>query len=105
MLAEANDFPAVDETKRGRYQRITTRDAYIDHLLGYINPANLKPMKLVLNSGNGAAGPVVDAIEARFKTLGVPVEFIKIHNTPDGNFPTVFPILCCRNAGLTRATW
>lgn len=73
-LAEANDFPAVDETKRGRYQRINTRDAYIDHLLGYINPANLKPMKLVLNSGNGAAGPVVDAIEARFKALGVPVE-------------------------------
>ena len=90
-LAEANDFPAVDETKRGRYQRITTRDAYIDHLLGYINPANLKPMKLVLNSGNGAAGPVVDAIEARFKALGVPVEFIKIHNTPDGNFPNGIP--------------
>jgi phosphomannomutase len=40
----------------------------------------------VLNSGNGAAGPVVDAIEARFKTLGVPVEFIKIHK-PDGLFP------------------
>lgn len=90
-LAEANDFPMVDETKRGRYQRITTRDAYIDHLLGYINPAKLKPMKLVLNSGNGAAGPVVDAIEARFKALGVPVEFIKIHNTPDGNFPNGIP--------------
>ncbi|CAC9140594.1 hypothetical protein [Citrobacter werkmanii] len=28
----------------------------------------------------------MDAIEARFKALGVPVEFIKIHNTPDGNF-------------------
>ncbi|MFV7349730.1 phosphomannomutase CpsG, partial [Citrobacter cronae] len=71
-LAEANDFPAVDESRRGRYQRINPRDAYIDHLLGYINPDNLKPMKLVLNSGNGAAGPVVDAIEARFKALGVP---------------------------------
>nr|CAC9140843.1 Phosphomannomutase/phosphoglucomutase [Citrobacter werkmanii] len=90
-LAEANDFPAVDESRRGRYQRINPRDAYIDHLLGYINPGNLKPMKLVLNAGNGAAGPVVDAIEARFKALGVPVEFIKIHNTPDGNFPNGIP--------------
>ncbi|HAT7571770.1 TPA: phosphomannomutase CpsG, partial [Citrobacter werkmanii] len=90
-LAEANNFPAVDESKRGRYQRINPRDAYIDHLLGYINPGNLKPMRLVLNSGNGAAGPVVDAIEARFKSLGVPVEFIKIHNTPDGNFPNGIP--------------
>ncbi len=48
---------------------------------------NLTPLKLVINSGNGAAGPVVDAIEARFKALGAPVELIKVHNTPDGNFP------------------
>ncbi|HAL9329314.1 TPA: phosphomannomutase CpsG, partial [Escherichia coli] len=43
------------------------------------------------NSGNGAAGPVVDAIEARFKALGAPVELIKVHNTPDGNFPNGIP--------------
>lgn len=29
-------FP-VDETKRGRYQQINLRDAYVDHLFGYIN--------------------------------------------------------------------
>ncbi|STH53149.1 phosphomannomutase CpsG [Escherichia coli] len=44
------------------------RDAYVDHLFGYINVKNLTPLKLVINSGNGAAGPVVDAIEARFKS-------------------------------------
>ncbi|EFD9924333.1 hypothetical protein CLH98_005284, partial [Escherichia coli] len=49
------------------------------------------PLKLVINSGNGAAGPVVDAIEARFKALGAPVELIKVHNTPDGNFPNGIP--------------
>lgn len=90
-LAEANDFPPVDETKRGRYQQINLRDAYVDHLFGYINVKNLTPLKLVINSGNGAAGPVVDAIEARFKTLGAPVELIKVHNTPDGNFPNGIP--------------
>ncbi|RLW73791.1 phosphomannomutase CpsG [Escherichia coli] len=90
-LAEANDFPPVDETKRGRYQQITLRDAYVDHLFGYINVKNLMPLKLVINSGNGAAGPVVDAIEARFKALGAPVELIKVHNTPDGNFPNGIP--------------
>ncbi|EOV1398160.1 phosphomannomutase CpsG, partial [Salmonella enterica subsp. enterica serovar Infantis] len=46
------------------------RDAYIDHLLGYISVNNLTPLKLVVNSGNGAAGPVIDAIEARLKALG-----------------------------------
>lgn len=90
-LAEANDFPPVDEARRGSYQQINLRDAYIDHLLSYIDTANLKPLKLVINSGNGAAGPVVDAIEARFKALNLPVSFIKVHNTPDGNFPNGIP--------------
>ncbi len=57
----------------------------------------------MINSGNGAAGPVVDAIEARFKALGAPVELIKVHNTPDGNFPTVFLTRYCRNVATTPA--
>ena len=90
-LAEANDFPPVNESARGSYKQIDLRKEYIDHLLGYINVANLKPLKLVINSGNGAAGPVVDALEARFKALNVPVTFVKVHNTPDGNFPNGIP--------------
>ena len=90
-LAQANDFPPVNPEKRGSYNILNLRDEYVDHLLGYIDIRNLKPLKLVLNAGNGAAGPVVDAIEARFKALGAPVEFIKIHNTPDGNFPNGIP--------------
>ncbi|MEL5457971.1 phosphomannomutase, partial [Serratia ureilytica] len=34
---------------------------------------------------------VIDAIEARFKQLQVPVEFIKVHHQPDGNFPNGIP--------------
>ncbi len=49
-LAEANDFPPVDETKRGRYQQINLRDAYVDHLFGYINFKTLR-RSLVINSG------------------------------------------------------
>lgn len=90
-LAEANDFPPVNGARRGSYRPITLRDDYIDHLLGYINLKNLTPLKLVINSGNGAAGPVVDAIEARLEALGAPVEFIKIYNTPDGTFPNGIP--------------
>ncbi|MBF3375200.1 phosphomannomutase CpsG, partial [Leptospira borgpetersenii serovar Arborea] len=90
-LAEANAMPPVKESARGSYKKIDLRDAYIDHLLGYIDVKNLTPLKLVINSGNGAAGPVVDAIEARFKALNVPVQFIKVHNNPDGNFPNGIP--------------
>ena len=81
----------MNEAKRGSYKKINLQKEYIDHLLGYINVANLKPLKLVINSGNGAAGPVVDALEARFKALNVPVTFVKVHNTPDGNFPNGIP--------------
>lgn len=50
-----------------------------------------KPLKLAVNSGNGAAGHVIDEIERRFKALSVPVEFIKVHHMADGNFPNGIP--------------
>ena len=91
-LAEANDFAAVDESKRGSYKQLSILDAYVDKLLSYVDLNNFnRPLKLVLNSGNGAAGHVVDAVEARFKHAGVNVEFIKVHHTPDGNFPNGIP--------------
>ena len=90
-LAEENFFPPVDGAKRGSYQQINLRDAYVDHLLGYIDVKNLTPLKLVINSGNGAAGPVIDALEARFKALNVPISLVKVHNNPDGNFPHGIP--------------
>jgi len=90
-LAENNRFAAVDPAKRGSYEKISIEKEYVDHLLGYVNTANFKPLKLVVNSGNGAAGHVIDAIESRFKQLQVPVEFIKVHHQPDGNFPNGIP--------------
>lgn len=48
-------------------------------------------MKLVVNSGNGAAGHVIDQIETCFKENNVPIEFIKVHHEPDGNFPNGIP--------------
>ena len=90
-LAEENNFAPADAALRGSYQQISIIDAYVDHLMSYINPANFKPLKLVVNSGNGAAGHVIDEIEHRFKALAVPVEFIKVHHDADGNFPNGIP--------------
>ena len=90
-LAEANDFGPVDDNNRGGYQQQSIIDDYIDHLCGYVDFSKIKPMKLVLNAGNGAAGPVVDALQARFAQMGVPVEFVKVNNQPDGTFPNGIP--------------
>ncbi|NSL54041.1 phosphomannomutase CpsG [Uliginosibacterium aquaticum] len=100
-LAEANTFGPVGQ--RGSLTRQSTLDAYVQHLLGYIRPANLKPLKLVVNAGNGAAGHVVDAIEAVFAKLDVPVEFIKVHHAPDATFPNGIPNpLLPENRSATR---
>ena len=62
------------------------RDSYLDEILSFIDVDNIKPMKIVVNSGNGCAGPVVDALESR-----LPITFIKIQNEPDGSFPNGIP--------------
>ncbi|HHO9481404.1 TPA: phosphomannomutase CpsG [Klebsiella pneumoniae] len=55
------------------------------------NPMNYNGMKLVVNSGNGAAGHVIDEVEKRFAAAGAPVTFIKVHHQPDGHFPNGIP--------------
>lgn len=91
-LAEENNFAPVDQERRGSYKQISILDEYVDHLMGYIDFTNFtQPMKLVVNSGNGAAGHVIDAIEKRFAAANAPVTFIKVHHQPDGTFPNGIP--------------
>jgi phosphomannomutase len=71
---------------RGRITVIDEREAYIRHLLGYIDVRNLKPFRLVVNSGNGCAGPVIDLLSER-----LPIEFIRVNHEPDGSFPNGIP--------------
>ncbi|UQG62491.1 phosphomannomutase [Marinobacter sp. M3C] len=78
--------PFADAQDQGRYETLDTMSAYIDHLLGYINGADLKPLKLVVNAGNGGAGLVIDELEAH-----LPFEFVKVHHNADGHFPNGVP--------------
>lgn len=88
-LAELGTFENV--SKKGTTQPYNILPEFITHLMTYIDPAKIRPLKLVMNAGNGAAGHVVDAIEAKFKQLSIPVEFIKIHNDANGTFPNGIP--------------
>ena len=90
-LAEANDFAAVDPKNRGGYAKQSILDDYVDHLFSYVDLANISPIKLVMNAGNGAAGHVVDAFVERFQSLNLPIEIIAINNEPDGTFPNGIP--------------
>ena len=88
-LAESEAFLSI-ETK-GSTQKYNIVPAFVEHLMTYIDPAQIKPLKLVVNAGNGAAGHVIDAIEQQFKQLGVPVSLLKIHHEADGTFPNGIP--------------
>ncbi|EJL6636080.1 phosphomannomutase CpsG, partial [Vibrio cholerae] len=88
-LAEKNEF--MDVEVKGNYKKLSLLPEYVDHLMSYITPANIKPMKLVINSGNGAAGHVIDELEKRFVELSIPLEIIKVHHEEDGNFPNGIP--------------
>ena len=71
---------------QGAFQEINIRDAYIEHLLGYLDVPRQRPLKIVVNAGNGGAGMVIDALEKH-----LPFEFIKLYHEPDGTFPHGVP--------------
>lgn len=62
------------------------KEAYIQHLLGYVSLKDLAPLNIVANNGNGSAAPVLDLLEAK-----LPFHFTKAFHTPDGTFPNGVP--------------
>ena len=109
-MAEASNYqlengrdPSVPDSQRGSYELVDTRAAFVEHLMEYIEPSAFTPLKLVVNAGNGAAGPAIDAIEQAFKARQMPVEFIKICHEPDGTFPNGIPNpILTENRATTR---
>lgn len=83
-LAERDEFTPAQ--KPGQLHALDTSAAYVQHLLSYVDVASLKPLKIVVDAGNGGAGRVVDLLEPH-----LPFEFIKLHHEADGNFPNGVP--------------
>ena len=83
-LAERNQFSVAAQA--GKIESLAVLDDYLEHLLSYVDVSTLKPLKIVVNAGNGGAGPIVDRLEAH-----LPFEFTKIQHEPDGSFPNGVP--------------
>jgi phosphomannomutase len=84
-LAEEDAFQPTDI--RGKISPLDLRTEYIEHLLSYQSDRDqLKPLKIVANSGNGVSGPIIDLLEKH-----LPFEFIKVQHEPDGTFPNGVP--------------
>ena len=83
LVANAEFGASVDV---GSYQQQNTLPAYVDHLLTYLDVQALKPLKVVMNPGNGGAGLVVNALAPL-----LPIQIIPLQFEPDGTFPHGVP--------------
>ena len=82
MLASDETAPDVEPAMRFH----DYRPDYVQHLLSYVDKDELKPLKLVVNAGNGTAGAVIDALAP-----SLPFEFVRVHHEPDASFPNGIP--------------
>ena len=83
-FAEQAEFPAA--TRQGVRHHIEIMQDYVTHLLSYVDLTKIKPLKVVVNAGNGGAGLIIDELEDH-----LPLRFVKVHHEPDGLFPHGIP--------------
>lgn len=84
QLVIKNEFNSAEN--KGEERTVNTRPDYVKHLLSYVDINKIKPLNVVCNAGNGGAGMIIDKIES-----ALPVNFLKMHHNPDGEFPNGIP--------------
>jgi phosphomannomutase len=66
----------------GTFEEVDLYDEFQASALKFIDPANVRPLKVVVDGGNGMAGPMVGPL---LEQLGL--DLVTTYWTPDGNFP------------------
>jgi len=95
-LVERNSFARTATT--GTITNLVIDEEYVAHLLGYVDTSGIRPLKVVVNAGNGCAGHIIDLLEKH-----LPVTIIKINHEPDCTFPNGIPNpLLPENRAATR---
>jgi phosphomannomutase len=88
-LNEIEERTHEEKWERSGQGSVESKDVYDDfvqHLLSIVPPADVKPLKVLLDVGNGAAGVALEKLLPHFK-----MEATKRDFTPDGNFPNGVP--------------
>lgn len=84
MVCCAENWP--DVAPAGEYLRFSILSDYVAHLLQYVDPKKMKPLRVVFDPGNGGAGTVLAELQKHFPWEVIPVRF-----DPDGTFPQGIP--------------
>ena len=80
-----NDLGELAQVK-GTLENKDVMDAFIENLNQFYDAKKIKPLKVVVNAGNGCVGPALDAIENK-----LPIKMIKVFHEPDSSFPNGVP--------------
>ena len=81
------DFTSQKSIKSpGLVKLLPSKVDYINHILSYVDLMSLKPLKIVMDAGNGSAGAVIKQLVKE-----LPFDCVLINETPDGNFPHGVP--------------
>lgn len=91
ILAEQESW--VPALSKGDIEDISVigRKEYVEKCLSFVELASLKPLRIVVNCGNGAAGPTFDSIADALLDRQAPLEFVRVHHEPDHRFPNGIP--------------
>ncbi len=65
------------------------RAAYVAHVARLVGPVG--PIRVLVNAGNGAAGPTLDALAEGLAAHGARLDLVRLHHQPDGSFPHGIP--------------
>lgn len=89
-LATSGDFAPI--AKKGEVVDFSgARKDYASAMADFVDIQALKPMKILVNAGNGTAGPTFDAIADELARRGAPLEFVRLHHEVDSSFPNGIP--------------
>jgi phosphomannomutase len=66
----------------GTVEEVEIYEPFRDHAMSFIEPDRVKPMRVVVDGGNGMAGPMVGPLLER-----LPLELVTTYWTPNGEFP------------------
>ncbi|MDC3129307.1 phosphomannomutase [Paracoccaceae bacterium] len=90
-LAEVCNFIQIHKQGVVINKKEMARATYIEKILGFVDCSKLTPLKIVINSGNGAAGPIIDAIKEQLTGKGIKTNFVFVNHDPDPTFPNGIP--------------
>lgn len=87
-IALMNSIPAPSAyiPTAGLHSEQSVLAGYIAKLLALIDVANVKPLHVLVNGGNGCAGPFFDALAQH-----LPLKVTRMNHEPDGTFPNDVP--------------